>query len=147
MVYHCRMVERREREGNQMPTATAERTETREITNSEDLIDSRDVIDRIASLQECKDADNVTDYEQEELNSLIKLAEEGEQNTEGWKYGATLIRYSYFENYARDLAEDIGAIQSDQQWPCMYIDWERATDALCEDYTKIDFDGVTYLAR
>lgn len=61
--------------------------------------------------------------------------------------GVTLIRDSYFESYARELAEDIGAIKSDLGWPYDYIDWERAADALKQDYSSIDFDGVEYWVR
>ena len=81
-----------------------------------------------------------------ELKALKALAEEGEQCAD-WKHGETLIRDSYFEDHARELAEDIGAVGRDMQWPLQYIDWERAADALKMDYTSIDFDGVTYWAR
>lgn len=30
------------------------------------------------------------------------------------------------EEYAENLADDIGAIDGDAKWPMMYIDWERA---------------------
>lgn len=62
-------------------------------------------------------------------------------------YPVTLIRDSYFEQYARDLAEDIGAIPDDAQWPCTCIDWEQAARELQQDYTTIDFDGVDYWTR
>jgi hypothetical protein len=60
---------------------------------------------------------------------------------------AALIRDSYFEDYARQLAEDIGAIDSKASWPNNHIDWEDATDALKQDYTEVDFDGVSYWIR
>lgn len=58
-----------------------------------------------------------------------------------------LIRESYFETYARDLAEDIGAISKDSAWPATCIDWEKAASELQVDYTSVEFDGVTYYYR
>lgn len=114
------------------------------ITNTEDIIDSRDVIARIEYLSD-------EDYtrsamEETELATLRALASEGEGCAD-WEYGEALIRDSYFEDYARELAEDIGAIDRKATWPNQYIDWEAAAEALQQDYTSIDFDGVTYWVR
>lgn len=113
-----------------------------EISNSTDVIDSRDVIARIKELEGTEDAD-----EQTELKALLALQEEAEGYSPDWKYGATLIRDSYFEDYARELADDIGAIKSDAQWPATCIDWKQAADELKQDYTSVEFDGVTYWVR
>jgi hypothetical protein len=59
----------------------------------------------------------------------------------------TLIGDGDFEDYARDLAESIGAISSDSGWPIDYIDWSGAADALRSDYTTIEWDGDTYLTN
>lgn len=83
----------------------------------------------------------------EELAALRELAAECEHNISEWEYGATLIRDSYFEDYAQELAEDIGAIGSNMQWPLMYIDWNAAAEALKQDYSSVDFDGVEYWGR
>lgn len=56
----------------------------------------------------------------------------------------TLIPEDEFEDYARDLAADIGAIDSDAGWPLSYIDWSAAADALQSDYTPITYQGTTY---
>jgi hypothetical protein len=82
-----------------------------------------------------------------ELKALKELAEEAEGYAADWRYGEALIRDSYFETYARDLAEDIGAIKSDAQWPNNCIDWKQAARELQMDYTSVDFDGVTYWVR
>ena len=115
---------------------------TSQITNMQDVIDSRDVIARIAELEET-DRD---EFDTDELEGLRKLASEGE-GVADWTYGVALINDSYFEDYAREFAEDIGAVNPDAGWPASYIDWEAAADALRMDYTSIDFDGVTYWAR
>ena len=119
-----------------------------------DVIDSRDVIARIAELEGERDGyDGVEgwaeDYPEEaaELAALVALQEEAEGYAEDWTHGVTLIRESYFEDYARELAEDIGAIAKDAQWPACHIDWDAACDALKMDYTEVDFDGVSYWVR
>lgn len=85
--------------------------------------------------------------EKAELAALKELADEVDSNTEDWKYGVTLIRDDYFETYARDMAEDMGAIPENAAWPASCIDWERAARELQQDYTSVDFDGVTYWVR
>jgi hypothetical protein len=140
------------------------------ISNSHDIIDSRDVIDRIEELRDefetaitdktdvdCIDVDNavgaaaadeshVMHDEAVELVALEALAKEGEGYSD-WQHGAALIRDSYFETYAREFAEEIGAIPNDAAWPCTCIDWEQAARELRMDYTSVEFDGVTYWVR
>lgn len=82
-----------------------------------------------------------------ELKVLTTLAEEAEGYASDWTHGEALIRDSYFETYARELADDIGAINKDATWPNDCIDWERAADELKMDYTSVDFDGVDYWVR
>jgi antirestriction protein len=60
---------------------------------------------------------------------------------------STLIPENGFEDYARELAEDIGAISSDTGWPATCIDWERAARELQMDYTSVEYDGDTYYYR
>jgi antirestriction protein len=52
-----------------------------------------------------------------------------------------------WEAYARQLAEDIGAISTDGGWPVYCIDWERAARELAADYSKVEVDGTTYYYR
>lgn len=113
------------------------------VDNSEDIIDSRDVIERIAELEAQPDLE---DDESAELVALRAFADEG-ASLEDWTHGVTLIRDSYFRTYAQELANDVGAINVDIAWPTDYIDWDRAAEALQQDYTAIDFDGVTYWGR
>jgi len=132
----------------------------RTISNSDDVIDSRDVIERIEELRadrpDMPDKPEAKDYptdgswaeaEEEELNALIALESEAEGYAADWKYGEALIRDSHFEDYARELAEDIGALKDDAQWPATCIDWEEAARQLQQDYTSVEFDGVTYWIR
>lgn len=136
----------------------------REVSNNEDILDSREIIERIEELKdEFREAtgDEPDDYEMgeddwafglgeegaHELVALMELAEEGEQYAADWEYGATLIRDSFFVQYAQDFAEDIGALPRDAGWPAYCIDWERAARELRMDYSLLDFDGIDYWVR
>lgn len=52
-----------------------------------------------------------------------------------------------FEQYAQDLAVDIGAINPQMNWPVTCIDWEEAAKELQMDYTTATIDGEDYLMR
>jgi hypothetical protein len=119
------------------------------ITAYDDIIDSRYVIDRISELiSQISDLDNDCKAEDsQELYRLTALESEGSSATADWEYGAALIRDSYFEDYARLFAEDIGAISDVTAWPYTCIDWQQAARELQADYTSITFDGVTYWVR
>lgn len=82
-----------------------------------------------------------------EYQSLKAFCDEAEGYAVDWRHGESLIRDSYFETYARELAEDIGAIKGNESWPCNCIDWERAASELQADYTSIEWDGVKYWVR
>lgn len=88
------------------------------------------------------DADNG-----EELAALKAFAAQAEGYAPDWNHGATLIRDSYFEEYARQYADDVGAINAEASWPNTCIDWEKAANELQQDYSAVEFDGVTYWAR
>jgi hypothetical protein len=81
-----------------------------------------------------------------ELTVLRALAEECEGYGD-WRHGAALIHDSYFETYAREFAEDIGAIGKDTSWPATCIDWDRACRELQHDYMRVDFGGEEYWMR
>ena len=128
-------------------------------TNSDDVIDSRDVIEAIEELQgeiEAKthESDDEADVEevaelQAELDALLKLQEQAEGYCADWRHGEQLIRDSYFETYAEELADDCGMVDRKlaSQWPYTCIDWERAARDLQMDYKSVEFDGVTYWIR
>ncbi len=125
-------------------------TETSEITNTQDCIDSRNIEERIKYLEE--QADKEEHYtgehedEKEELQKL-KALKEAVGDDENWEFGITFIAESYFEDYAREFAEDIGAIKKDGEWPTNCIDWESAANELKIDFSEVDFDGETYYYR
>jgi hypothetical protein len=122
-------------------------TKTQEVSNSEDVIDSRDVIERIEYLDQFG-VDEKTDDEVAERAALLEFAEEAEPYAPDWRDGCTLIRDSYFEDYARELAEDITEYDTMQErWPYTCIDWKKAASELQQDYNSVEFDGVTYWVR
>lgn len=110
---------------------------------------------RISSVTPAPGGRCPVEYEHEqraELKMLTELLEELEGNggDEQWRgswYPVTLIRESYFKDYAEELAEDIGAINSEASWPNNHIDWDAAADELLGDYTSTEFEGVTYYYR
>ena len=96
--------------------------------------------------------DEFEEGEEEELATLETLLSDlqgngGDHQWEGDWYPVTLIRDSHFKDYARDYAEDVGAINRDASWPNNCIDWDRAARELQVDYSSVEFDGVTYWYR
>lgn len=136
------------------------------ITSSDDIIDSRDIIARIEWIEQELEEDAerpvwgavgddgplcMNGHERAhlelELAHLKALEKEAEPYCPDWRYGASLIRDSYFTDYAEQLADDIGAIDHNANWPVCHIDWDAAAASLQQDYTSVEFDGVTYWVR
>lgn len=118
------------------------RTETESIDPGDDIIEGWAIVDRIdylARFEEDADEENpiLDEDEVEELRMLRELMEEIRED-------AFLICESYFEEYARQLAEDIGAIGGETQWPATCIDWEQAADDLKMGFTSVEFGEYTY---
>lgn len=130
-----------------------------QISQYEDILDVRDIIERIEELREERDdEDNAADWDHPdkdgpaELRELEELMSEmagygGDELWEGGWYPVTLIRESYFRDYAEELAEDCGMVTSGATWPNNCIDWDEAARQLQQDYTSVDFRGVTYWYR
>ena len=76
---------------------------------------------------------------------LVTMKEE--TGSSGWEHGIIFIPEHGFEDYARELAEEIGAINRDAGWPLYCIDWEQAARDLAMDYMMLTFDGVDYYYR
>lgn len=133
-----------------------------QIFNSADYIDIRDVIARVEHLEQLRQPgpvdlgpdDSAEDQDDlfRELAGLESVLDElrgrgGDHQWRGDWYPVTLIRDSAFEDYARDLAEDIGAVSPDASWPRNHIDWASAAAELQDDYSPVRIDGVTYWYR
>lgn len=101
----------------------------------------QDAVDAAQTELDSWDQDN-----EDTLNILKKFREEGQDATSEWDDGATCIRDDYFEEYAKELVEELGYMPKD--FPSFIeIDWEATARNLESDYTSIEFDGVTYLVR
>jgi hypothetical protein len=98
--------------------------------------------DALEALEDWKEGE-----ESSELFALRLLAEEAAGYAPDWKYGATLIRDSYFKKYAQEFASDCGLLDGTACWPATCIDWDEAARELQHDYTAVEFDGVTYWVR
>ena len=116
---------------------------------SEDIIDSRDILERIEELNEKFPLDF---DEHEEHAALLELAEKAE-GSPGWRYGETLIRESYFEEYIEQLIDDcfpeVSKALSSSEWPMRHLklDIEEAAREAQVDYFEVEYNGQTYLIR
>lgn len=92
--------------------------------------------------------DSFGEDEEKELEDLQSLAEDASGSPD-WVYGETLIRDSYSEEYAQQLAEDCGYLdqKGTNRWPFTCIDWEKAARELQYDYFSCEFSGITYWIR
>ena len=100
---------------------------------SADVIDVRDIIARVLELRDERDEynekmgspdawDGVPDGEPEELAMLEDILSElagygGDEEFEGDWYPVQLIADSYFQEYAQDLAEECGMVDTSARWP------------------------------
>ena len=138
------------------------------ISNLDDTIDVRDIIARVEELREERDdlqlaldggsqedVNALAEWETdnaEELAELESLLDDlngmgGDEQWEGDWYPVTLVRDSYFQDYAQELAEECGMIDTNAKWPMICIDWEQAARELQYDYSSVEVNGVTYWTR
>ena len=139
------------------------------IIDCPDIIDTSDLQERIDDLESelsdaeegVEEAESIADKEQareilqqwrddygEELQKLQKFAEEISGYCPDYNHGETLIKEDHFEDYARELAEEISdSAMRNAGWPYNCNDWEKAADELKGDYTSAELDGTTYYFR
>lgn len=146
-----------------------------DISASADVIDVRDIIERFEELEtELSDAhesesdspegtldEYIREAAQDDAHILQEAATEfltlqslledlagcgGDERWRGDWYPLTLIHDMYFEDYARQLADDIGDVKP-SNWPYTCIDWARAARELQTDYSTVDYDGSAFWYR
>ncbi len=117
------------------------------ISLSDDIIDSRDIIARIDEL-ESYEPEELPDVEEwdDELADWKALAAEFEGYGD-WEHGETIIADDYFQKYAEQLADDIGACGPQAAWPNNHIDWEAAANELKHDYMSAEVGGQLFFMR
>ena len=116
------------------------------------IIDLRDLTDRADELRTMRDDGEIRHEEITELEQIEKVLAElegegGDHDWEGAWYPGSLIRDSHFRDYAREMAEDVGAVDPQAKWPMNCIDWHQAARELQMDYSSIEIEGVTYWYR
>ena len=130
---------------------------------SADVIDVWAIITRVLELRDERDEynekmgspdawDGVPDGEPEELAMLEGILSElagygGDEEFDGDWYPLELVDDRYFQEYAQDLAEDCGMVDTNARWPMTCIDWEQAARELQMDYSNILIHGSTYWYR
>lgn len=117
------------------------------LDGTDDVFDSRDVVERIAEIEaEEADLDIDNDYDEilelrDELSALTALRDEF--NGTEFEDGITLIsddyKAAYFEEYVEELGYSIPSFVT--------VDWDETADTLLQDYTPVEFHGVTYWGR
>lgn len=123
------------------------------VNGSDDVIDVRDIIERVEELRlesHNPEADPELVGELKELEKFLSeiAGNGGDHNWEDNWYPVTLIKDSYFEEYAQELASDLyGPEISNAHWPFNQIDWSKAAEALQDDYTTEDLENETYWMR
>lgn len=112
---------------------------TETIVRADELVDRHAVLGAlpVSELTE----DEVTEYRA--IHDLLLRFPEVKDVA---RNGETLIRDDYFVEYAKDLAAELGYVESPQpaQWPYTCVDWDRAAEELKQDYYSVTFDGKTY---
>lgn len=142
----------------------------RDTDNSADVLDIRDLFARMDELRADRDGwvlgapdgsetpnpdgwrtDEPDDAQ--ELDDLESFIEQmaglgGDEEVDGVWYPVTLVRDSYWREYAQNYAEEVGdPDMREAGWPYNCIDWDKAADMLQMDYSSADYDGVTYWFR
>ena len=84
------------------------------------------------------------DEEKAELEELETL----ENEVSEFMHGETMIPENDFEDYAREMAEDIhGKAIREATWPFNCIDWTEAAEQLQQDYATVEYQGESYYVR
>ncbi len=125
-------------------------------------IDTRDLAAELDELEARQDAvnaagaDDATDedradlepLDEDEAERLRALRDLRDEIGSEWSYGETMIPVEDFEDYAQELADDIGAWpHPEASWPLTHIDWAAAARKLAHDYTQVEWEGRSYYVR
>lgn len=120
-----------------------------DVDNTQDRIDSRHVIELIEDLEYEVTEDTITRDDMRDLDTLRALASKGEEYAEDWEYGATLIHADHFVDYVKEFVSETDGetLENMPEFLRDAIDWEVVAETLMDDYTELDYEGVTYYTR
>lgn len=125
-----------------------------DLSIEDEMIDTRDLVEYLDYFNDIREDEgeaafndavkkesSVSNYEAlKELDELVK------DELSDYGYGETLINDSYFEDYCRQLCEDIGAVSPEfPVW--IEIDWSSTAENLSVDYKEYHVGGETFWAR
>lgn len=99
-----------------------------------------DLYDELQELNDRQQNEDQTDpldeIDEARLTALDELFQTIDEDT-------YLIKESEFEDYARELAEELSDLGS----LSMYIDWSHYAADMVADYSVVEFEGDTYYFR
>lgn len=108
-------------------------------------IDLRDLAKELAELTEKTELD---DFERDRLAVIQRLDEQLFCDLAEYAENApVMVEEAFFEDYAREFAWDVGAVEDSFAWPANCIDWEKAAAQLRIDFNEVEFDGGKWLVR
>lgn len=122
----------------------------------EDLIAERDAVQEEMDCLDVEAEDWDEEYEdlqmkRDDLN--IRIEDLENENLELIEFaddlgayginGQTLINEDYFEDYAKQVAQDQCNMDLDE-WPFWNINWDSAAQQLQADYSEVEFGGTTF---
>lgn len=116
-------------------------------------LDLRDLAEEYDGLKERRDdPDGSNPLDEDDEQRISALADLDKQLFSGLAEYAdnepTAIAEDEFEDYAQELADDLGYARDSASNPLMgFIDWEGWAESLKVDYTEVTFEGDTYLIR
>lgn len=118
-----------------------------ELSDADTPAGKLQVIDLIEGVETDLQAHIDTESDLADLRAELKTLTDfrDEVGSREWTHGLALINEDYFEDYAQQFAEDIGATNRDMSWPYTCIDWKQAANDLRQDYSSAELDGETYL--
>ena len=110
--------------------------------SSEDIIDTRDLAELLDELERMP---VYLPTHSAELLALLRSIRDDVGSE--WEHGETLIRESYWQDYAEQLAEDCGMVSETSGPLANYIDWKAWARDLQYDYSSTEINGVTFYFR
>ena len=94
---------------------------------------------------EAPDVEYLGVEEKADFQEALAFAEELERCADNYAAGVLVVSESYMVSFAAELAEDLGLVS--EGWPSSFVDWDQAGDALKQDYSAVNFRGVTFYVR
>lgn len=142
-------IEDLEAEREALQTAADEAEDAYNYHDSEDTQSTPEWEDLKAARAQLQEWDD-SEANQERVDLMTIMEDlQGNGGDEQWRgdwYPVTLIRDSYFTEYAADLIADIGALPRDLP-SYIVIDWEETAGNIRVDYSCIEIQGIDYWYR